>query len=188
MRIEPLKGWHRYTELMNLESDPRKRAMLDNMRHHLKYECLGDERIFASMVPNPEYRFYASFDNAVLKGMDEVKQFYHDIWNSRTSLVELAIYRCAAADWGVACEGEWFQQVPGDTLTESEEDIDPDAWYLSRANLSWFFPFEEINGEMLLEGEICYIDEPGSTLKKLDSADVLTLEEAQASWDALESD
>ena len=76
MRIEPLKGWHRYTELMNAQSDPRCQAMLDNMRHHLKYECLCDPEIFNTMVPSPEYRFYASFDNAVLKGMDEVKSFY----------------------------------------------------------------------------------------------------------------
>jgi hypothetical protein len=185
MRIEPLKGWHRYTELMNAETDPRRQAMLNNMRHHLKYECLGDPEIFNTMVPNPEYRFYASFDNAVLNGMDQIKGFYNDIWNSKTSLVELVINRCAAADWGVACDGEWFQQVPGATLTDRDEDIDPDAWYLSHAHLSWFFPFEEIGGQMLLGGEICYIDDPGSTVEKLDPADVLTLEEAQAAWDAL---
>lgn len=187
MRIEPLKGWHRYTELMNAETDPRRRAMLDNMRHHLKYECLGDAEIFNTMVPSPEYRFYASFDNAVLKGMDQIKQFYHDIWDSKTSLVELAIHRCAAADWGVACDGEWYQQVPGSTLLgeETADDIDPDAWYLSHAHLSWFFPFEEIDGKMLLGGEICYIDEPGSTVEKLDPEDVLTLEEAKAAWEAL---
>ena len=185
MRIEPLKGWHRYTELMDAETDPRRRAMLDNMRHHLKYECLGDPEIFNTMVPNPEYRFYASFDNAVLNGMDQIEEFYHNIWNSHTSLVELAIRRCSAADWGVACEGEWFQQVPGTTLVDTEDNIDPDAWYLSHANLSWFFPFEEINGKMLLGGEICYIDGPGSTIKKLVPEDVLTLDEAKASWAAL---
>ena len=137
------------------------------------------------MVPNPEYRFYSSFDNAVLNGMDQIRDFYHNIWDSKTSLVELVIRRCAAADWGVACEGEWFQQVPGTTLIDTEDNIDPDAWYLSHANLSWFFPFEEINGTILLGGEICYIDGPGSTIKKLAAADVLTLDEAKASWAAL---
>ena len=185
MRIEPLKGWHRYTELMNAETDQKRRAMLDNMRHHLKYECLGDPKIFSTMVPNPEYRFYSSFDNAVLNGMDQIRDFYHNIWDSKTSLVELVIRRCAAADWGVACEGEWFQQVPGTTLIDTEDNIDPDAWYLSHANLSWFFPFEEINGTILLGGEICYIDGPGSAIKKLAAADVLTLDEAKASWAAL---
>ncbi|NIP14141.1 MAG: hypothetical protein GWM88_05165 [Pseudomonadales bacterium] len=187
MRIEPLKGWHRYTELMNAEPDPRRKAMLDNMRHHLKYECLGDPAIFDSMVPDPEYRFYSSFDNAVLTGMAEVREFYYNIWNTRSSLVELAIHRCATADWGVACEGEWYQQVPGETLiANGQEADDPDAWYLSHAHLSWFFPFREVDGRMLLEGEICYIDEPGSTLQKLDTADVITLEGAKASWAALQ--
>lgn len=183
MKIDPLKGWHRYTELMNAESDPRAKAMLDNMRYHLKYECLGDPKIFASMVPDPDYRFYASFGNSVLKGMDEVQGFYNMMWDTRSSLVELKISHCATADWGVACAGEWYQQVPGETLIESGQEVDdPDAWYLSHAHLSWFFPFEEIDGKMLLVGEICYIDEPGATLEKLGPADVLSMDEAKAAW------
>jgi hypothetical protein len=35
---------------------------------------------------------------------------------------------------------------------------------------------------MLLEGEICYIDDPGSTLEPLAASDVLSLEEARSSW------
>jgi hypothetical protein len=183
MKIQPLKGWHRYTELMDAETDPRGKAMLDNMRHHLKYECLGDPEIFATMVPDPEYRFYASFDNAVLKGMPAIKDFYHNIWNTRSSLVELEIHRCAVADWGVACAGEWYQQIPGETLVADGKEVsDPDGWYLSHAHLSWFFPFREVDGAMLLEGEICYIDDPGSTLEPLAADDVLTLDEARASW------
>tara|TARA_A100001037_G_scaffold306262_1_gene350276 strand:- start:2731 stop:3291 length:561 start_codon:yes stop_codon:yes gene_type:complete len=186
MRIEPIKGWHRYTEFMNAETDPRRRAMLDNMRHHLKYECLCDPEIFDTMVPSPEYRFYGSFGNAVLKGMDEVKGFYQgDMWASQASLVELHIHRCAPADWGVACDGEWYQQIPGANLAADGADVDPERWYLSHAHLSWFFPFEEIDGRMLLVGEICYIDDPGSTIEPLDPGDVLTLEEAREAWRAL---
>ncbi len=185
MRIEPLKGWHRYTELMDAQDDPRAKAMLNNMRHHLKYECLCDPEIFNTMVPSPEYRFYAGFNNSVFLGMEQVKGFYYDIWDggSGGSLVELHIHHCAAADWGVACDGEWWQQVPGRNLVEQSKDIDPDAWYLSHANLSWFFPFEEIDGKMLLGGEICYIDDPGSTIEELDIADVLSIEEAAFSWE-----
>jgi len=183
MRIDPLKGWYRYTELMDQAENSRARAMLDNMRHHLKFECLGDHEIFNTMVPDPEYRFYASFDNAVLHGMAEVRSFYDDIWNGRSSLVELAITRCATADWGAACEGEWYQQIPGAALIAQGTSVDdPNAWYLSHAHLSWFFPYREINGQMLLEGEICYIDEPGSSLQKLDPADVVALEDVRKDW------
>lgn len=183
MQIDPLKGWYRYTELMDQADNPASRAMLDNMRHHLKYECLGDPEIFNTMVANPEYRFYASFNNAVLKGMAEVRRFYDDIWTSNSSLVELAITRCATADWGVACEGEWQQQIPGATLIAQGTTVDdPNAWYLSHAHLSWFFPFQSIDGQVLLEGEICYIDEPGSSLSKLNSNDVVALEDVRARW------
>jgi len=186
MKIEPLKGWHRYTELMNQQDDPKAKAMLDNMRHHLKYECLGDHEIFNTLVPNPDYRFYPTFGVSTIKGMDAVKEFYYNMWDGRQSLVELAIHRCAVGDWGVACDGEWLQQMPGETLiADGNTDVDPDSWYLSHAHLSWFFPFEEIDGKMLLVGEICYIDVPGSTLTKLDESDVLTMEEAKAAWAAV---
>jgi len=137
-------------------------------------------------VPDPEYRFHGSFDNAVLKGTAEIKDFYQNIWDTRSSLVELEIHRCAVGDWGVACDGEWYQQIPGETLIAGgREESDPDAWYVSHAHLSWFFPFREVDGAMLLEGEVCYIDDSGSTLELLDAGDVLTLDEAIASWAAL---
>ena len=151
--------------------------------HHLKYECLQDPEIFNTIVPNPEYKFFGSFNNGVLKGMKEVKDFYYNMWNSHSSLIELEIHHCSPADWGVACDGEWYQQVPGKALIEQgDKTVDPDKWYLSHAHLSWFFPFEDINGEMLLGGEICYIDETGSSLDEFDSKDILTLEEARTSW------
>tara|TARA_B100000929_G_C15491789_1_gene414701 strand:+ start:855 stop:1334 length:480 start_codon:yes stop_codon:yes gene_type:complete len=157
--------------------------MLNNMRHHLKYECLQDPEIFNTIVPNPEYKFFGSFNNGVLRGMKEVKDFYYNMWNSHSSLIELEIHHCSPGDWGVACDGEWYQQVPGKVLIEQgDKTVDPDKWYLSHAHLSWFFPFEDINGEMLLGGEICYIDETGSSLDELDSKDILTLEGARNSW------
>jgi len=187
MKIDPLKGWHRYTELMNAETDPRRKAMLANMRYHLKYECLGDHEIFNTMIPEPDYRFYPTFGVSTIKGMGPVKEFYYNMWDSEQSLVELKINYCAAADWGVACAGEWLQQIPGKTLiADGNTDVDADAWYLSHAHLSWFFPFEEIDGKMLLVGEICYIDGEGATLTKLDDSDVLTMEEAKAAWDKVD--
>lgn len=188
MKIDPLKGWHRYTELMDAETDPRRKAMLNNMRYHLKYECLGDPVIFDSMISEPDYRFYPTFGVSTIKGMGPVKDFYANMWDGEQSLVELKITYCAPADWGVACAGEWLQQVPGKTLiADGNTDVDPDAWYLSHAHLSWFFPFEEVDGKMLLVGEICYIDGPGATLTKLDDADVLTMDEAKAAWAALDA-
>ena len=184
MRVRPFAGWENYTEIMNGLDDPRHKAMLDNMRYHCKYECLQDPTIFDTMVPVPEYKFYSCFDNAVLTDMEQVQKFYYDLWASNSSLFEVRIHHCAAADWGVACDGEWWQQIPGKALIDAgTPDIEADEFYLSHANLSWFFPYEEIDGKMLLGGEICYVDEANSTLEKLDPADVLTMEEAVASWE-----
>ena len=176
-------GLLKYTEYMNSFTNPDYKSMLNNMRHHLKYECLQDKEIFNTIVPNPEYKFYGSFDNASLKGMDEIKDFYYTLWDSESSLVELHINHCSPGDWGVACDGEWYQQIPGKLLIEQGNDnIDKDSFYISHANLSWFFPFEKVNGKMLLVGEICYIDEIGSSLTKLDPNHVLALSEAKNNW------
>lgn len=180
-----MAGWEKYTALMDAAEDPRSKAMIDNMRHHLKYKCLADPVIFETMVPDPLYRFYSCFDNAVLTGMDEVKAFYFSLWDSGASLFELDIHHCATADWGAACDGEWYQQVPGTALIAAgNTDVDPDGWYLSHAHLSWFFPYREVDGVILLEGEICYVDEANSTLEELDPADVVTMDEARASFAA----
>ncbi len=187
MRIDPLKGWHRYSDLMAQQPTPEGRAMLDNMRHHLKFECLGDPAIFETMVPEPVYRFFGGYGNTVLEGMEAVQQFYRDIWDSRSSLVELAIHRCAVADWGVACDGEWWQQMPGDFLAaQGTPDVDTGRWYVSHAHLSWFFPFENIDGRTCLQGEICYLDEAGSSLEAINDEDVLSLDAAQRAWAELD--
>ena len=186
-KIKPLNGWHKYTEFMNSFDNPKHKLMLDNMRHHLKYECLQDPEIFSTMVKSPDYRFYGSFQNASFQGMDKVKEFYYSLWDSSSSLVELAIHRCLPGDWGVACDGEWYQQVPGTVLIDQgKEGVSPNSWYLSHAHLAWFFPYEEIDNEMYLGGEICYIDELGSSLTELDTCDVLSLEEARVSWEMIE--
>ena len=97
--------------------------------------------------------------------------------------MELHIDHCSPGDWGVACDGEWFQQIPGQTLyDQGNKDVNPKSFYLSHAHLSWFFPFKEIDEEMLLVGEICYIDELGSSLEELDKNNILTLEEAKKNW------
>ena len=183
-KIQPIKGWHQYTRFMDSFENKKHKAMLDNMRHHLKYECLQDPEIFKTLVPDPEYRFYGGFNNAVIHGMDGVKAFYKDnLWDSDCSLVELDIHHCSAGDWGIACDGEWYQQIPGKTLIAQGQEIsNPDSYYLSHAHLSWFLPFKEVNGSILLEGEIVYMDEAGSSLKELDESDVLSLEEAKSSW------
>jgi hypothetical protein len=66
--------------------------------------------------------------------MDKVKEFYYSLWNSSSSLVELAIHRCLPGDWGVTSDGEWYQQVPGGVLIDQgKKGVSPDSWYLSHA-------------------------------------------------------
>jgi len=183
-KVSARQGWDAYTQLMT--GDPARRredAMLHNMRLHHRYECLADPRIFATMVPQPEYRFYGVPGTTELHGMDEVQAFYNGAWAARTSLVELDVDYVAFADWGAAAAGCMRQQVPA-----SEADFfggkgpDESAWYLVETHLSWFFPYEEIDGEMRLGGEICHIDAAGTTRTLIAPADVLTMDEAIAQF------
>jgi hypothetical protein len=158
MRVDILKGWRQYTEFMDRESDPRARAMLHNMRLHHKYECLVDPAIFDTMVPEPEYRFYAANGTTRLEGMKAVQGFYFDNWNHGRGLVDLNIEHCATAEWGVACDGWFDMQTPGAAAGgRSRADAEPEAHYLVRVQMSWFFPYETIDGEEKLWGEIWYI-------------------------------
>jgi hypothetical protein len=183
VKVDISKGWKQYTAWMDQEPDPRRKAMIHNMRLHHKYECLADPAIFDTMVPKPEYVFYMGADPTVLKGMDEVQSFYYGNWEADSSFVDLEVTRCATNDWGAACDGSFYQQVPGSTLIAQGRDIpDPDAFYLAHTCMSWFFPYEDIDGEVKLGGEICYIDTSDQSLIKLDPKDVLTMEEARNNW------
>jgi len=153
------------------------------MRLHHKYECLVDPAIFDTMVPEPVYEFYTGGKPTILNGMEQVQAFYYGNWKAGASLVDLEVTRCATNDWGAACDGSFYQQVEGSSLVAQGRDVpDPNAHYLTHVRMSWFFPYEEIDGEMILGGEICYIDTSDHSLIQLDPIDVLTLEEARENW------
>ena len=183
MKVDVSKGWKQYTAWMDQEPDPKRKAMIHNMRLHHKYECLVDPAIFDTMVPEPVYEFYTGGEPTILKGMEQVQAFYNGNWEAGASLVDLEVTRCATNDWGAACDGSFYQQVEGSSLVAQGRDVpDAEAHYLTHVRMSWFFPYEEINGEMKLGGEICYIDTSNTSLIQLDPKDVLTLEEARENW------
>jgi len=182
-KISTRSGWNAYTR--HMRTDPgseRDNAVLENMRLHHKYECLADPRIFDTMVPDPEYRFFGSRGNPVLRGMDEVQAFYYSLWDAQSSLVELDVGHIAFADWGAAAAGVMRQQVPAASLGARSATTAKADWYLVETHLSWFFPYREIDGEMRLVGEICHIDGAGATLSPIAPDDVLTMEEAIAEY------
>jgi hypothetical protein len=180
MKIRTISGWDAYTSLMDDTKSEREQQILHNMRLHHKYECLGDPRIFDTMVPEPEYRFYGSRGNPVLVGMEQVQAFYYAQWESQSSLVELDVSHLAFADWGAAAAGSMRQQVPaaalGDRATSGAE------WYLVETHLSWFFPYRDIDGDVRLEGEVCHIDGAGAKITPISPEHVLTMEEAVAEF------
>jgi hypothetical protein len=182
-KISVRSGWDAYTKLMTGEAaDARNDAILHNMRLHHRYECLADRRIFPTMVPEPEYRFYGAAGNIQLHGMDEVQAFYEGNWAARSSLVELHVEFVAFGDWGAAAAGFMRQQVPAESAgffpSDDATPVDEADWYLLETHLSWFFPYEEIGGEVRLGGEVCYVDAAGTTRTPVAPADVLSMAEA----------
>ena len=162
-KISVRSGWDAYTRLITGDGDhAREDAILHNMRLHHRYECLADRRIFATMVPEPDYRFYGAGGNIQLHGMAEVQSFYEANWAAQSSLVELHVEFVAFGDWGAAAAGFMRQQVPAESAgffkSESagtdEVPADEAGWYLLETHLSWFFPYEDIDGEVRLGGEV----------------------------------
>lgn len=190
-KISVRSGWDACTRLMKNDGDhAREDAILHNMRLHHRYECLADHRILATMVPEPEYRFYGVAGNIQLHGMAEVQAFYEANWAARSSLVELHVEFVAFGDWGAAAAGFMRQQVPAesagffksDSERADEMRADEAEWYLVETHLSWFFPYEDIDGEVRLGGEVCYVDAGGTTRTPVAPGDVLTLDEAVAQF------
>jgi len=59
---------------------------------------------------------------------------------------------------------------------------DETEWYLVETHLSWFLPYEEIDGEVRLGGETCHIEAAGTTRTLTFPADVLTMDEVIAKF------
>ena len=162
------RGWECAERRLATVTDPRRRAVMETLRDHLKAEATEDfDLLLSTLGPNPEYHFWvegSGFGEGP-KGIDAVRAHYEGLYEERRHLVDWDIDRFVIDDDTIVTEG-WFDQLfPGRVLISRGVDIDdPDAVYLLRVRLVILWPFDEnaklvgedsyLNGHMFKPGNI----------------------------------
>jgi hypothetical protein len=159
MAFNANRGWECAERRLATITDPRRRAVMETLRDHLKAEATEDfDLLLSTLAPNPEYHFWvegSGFGDGP-KGIAAVRAHYEGLYEERRHLVDWDIDRFVIDDDTIVTEG-WFDQLfPGRVLMSRGVDIDdPDAVYLLRVRLVILWPFDE-NAKLV--GEDSYLN------------------------------
>ena len=152
-RIDPTKTWRKVEERLERETDPRRRALLENVLTHMKAEAAGDlGGLMATLAPNPQYHQWGASpaDNGP-KGRAAVEQFYKDFVASGATNLEYDVERLVVDDDCIVTEGIMRIAYPGRTVAAMGKDIDDlDAYYLYEARMLVVWPYDA-DGMLLAE-------------------------------------
>ena len=162
-------------------TDPRLRAMVENVRVHGMLEVSGrwqDILSPALTVPHPVYRVSEGEGSEVFDGMEAVSRFYGDMTDAGMHVLVPRTEQMAVADWGVTFESLLSHTVPGHLMHVFGESVpDESQTYVMTMRVSNVWHFTE---DVKLIGEHVYIDRASRVVQVADPAQVVTPEKARA--------
>lgn len=151
--------------------NPRHRKMLETVIAHLEAEVAGSlEALMATLVPNPEYRFWGNGGDYGPKGADAVSAYYAQLVADRRGVLEFDIDRIVVDDDTIVTEG-WYHAINRGSVARDQGFVvdDDNADYLVTRRIVLFWPFDEA-GEMLGEDGIGSVDP--TAVRKLDQSEL----------------
>ena len=158
MKIDPQRSVAWLKNRIANEPNPRHAAMLENYLQHLYCEVHGDlEAIMATLVPEPEYHFHNPQSSGEgPKGNAEVRQFYINLFTTRSNVLERHFKRVIVTDDYIVSEGHMDHVYPGKLLASRGSPVDPDAWYLATYPILAILPYVGEGTDVLMFGEDTY--------------------------------
>lgn len=141
--IDPNAGRKAVEAKLAATTNPRHRSMLQTVADHLGAEADGTvEGLLATLVPEPQYKFWNNGADRGPKGYEAVKAFYEALVAARRGHLEYALDRIVVDDDVVITEGYITAYQPGRVAQNVGYNItELDATYLvvSRALIVWPF-------------------------------------------------
>jgi hypothetical protein len=173
--FDPDRSWTALDERLEAETNPRIRALLTQVRDHMRSEIGGDlERLMATLCDEPQYHLWGLPVEAGPKGRSAVESFYTQMIESGGHRFEFAIDRIVADRGAVVTEGRMLQRISGTAAIASgierldDAPVDPDGSYLSETQLITVWP---ASPDGRLRGEDIYLGSPPlARLSRLDDA------------------
>lgn len=156
-------------------TDPRQRAMVENVRVHGMLEVSGRwEEILAPelTVQTPHYIISEGEHTEYFDGMEAVRRFYGEMTSAGLNVLVPVTERIAVSDWGVTFESLLSHTIPGHLMHIFGESVpDESQTYVMtfRVTNVWHY-----NDDVKLLGENVYIDKPSRRILPARPEDVVT--------------
>jgi hypothetical protein len=150
--FDPSITWKVIQEKLNRTTNPRHRAMLQELYNHARGEVEGDlERVMGTLSPNPAYRWVRSGPKQPT-GTEEIREFYiNEIFGGGRFCLEGNKDRIVVDDDTIITEGTMRVMQWGRDLERQGAPVDdPDAVYLMTVRLLIVWPFDQ-NGKIIGE-------------------------------------
>ncbi len=115
-KIEPHRSWAALEARAEHEQNPRRRALLRQVRDHMEREITGQlEPLMATLTDHPVYHFWGAAPSA-LEGREAVRKFYNDMFARGGQQFEVVVERIVVDDDAVVTEGRVRQVHKGAAL------------------------------------------------------------------------
>jgi hypothetical protein len=170
--FDPERTWQPLEARIETEQNPRCRALLEQVRNHMRAEIRGEfDPLMATLIDDPQYHLWGIGVEAGPKGLEAVSQFYRNMIATGGNRFEFSVERIVADETGVVTEGKMRTVTAGRDLlargmTEMDGDaIDPDADYMSEWQILTVWPGGE-DGRLIGE-DIYFGSTPTSEFSKI---------------------
>jgi hypothetical protein len=172
MKVDPTKTWAAVEAAWKAETDPRRKALLKQVRDHMKTEVCGElEPLMATLTAEPRYHIWGQGPDRGPKGRQAVRAFYETLIAGGGNLFEFNVEKVVVDDRTVVTEGRLRNTHPGAVLLAAGvtqvngEPVDPEARYVSEAQLLTVWPADP-DGKLIGE-DIYFGTNPFDSLQKL---------------------
>lgn len=163
-RFDPERTWQAVERRLEAESDPRTRALLTQVRDHMRSEIRGDfDALMKTLVDEPRYHFWGVGEEGGPKGREAVETFYRNMIAGGGNRFHFEVERVVADRDAVVTEGAMRQPMAGAVvaaagISEVEgEPVDESATYLAEWQILTVWPAD---ADGRLRGEDIYFGSP----------------------------
>ena len=162
--FDPDLSWKPLEERIERETDPRRRALLEQVRDHLKTEIGGDHAgLMATLADEPRYHFWGTPVEGGPKGREAVNGFYRAMIEGGGHRFHFHIERVVVDGDTVVTEGQIHQKIDVAALRAAGVEevegraLDDAATYVAETQIVTVWP---MTPEGRIIGEDIYFGSP----------------------------
>jgi hypothetical protein len=175
--IEPHASWRTLEARAAGEPNPRRKALLLNVRDHMEHEIRGElEPLLATLIDEPVYHFRGNGPVMALEGGEALRTFYAGMIAAGSQQFEVVVERIVVDDDAVVTQGRVKQVFTGAQLLQmgateaAGEPVAREGLYLTNAALVTVWP-AAADGRLV--GEDIYFGEDAiGTVRRIAVADL----------------